>query len=198
MARGDKWKLKSWYSVISPKLFDEKKIGDVIALEEAHLLNRVVTVNLGELTGEVPHAYTNLCFRIGEVKGKTAYTYLIGHTFIRTYLRTLIRRGMSLIDDVLKVRTKDGKELYVKSIIVTASKVSTDTRIALRKEAEKIVSDTAANLDYDSFMQSVLFKKLSSQIYNNIKKIAPIKRVEITKTELIEKKFKASSAAKAS
>ena len=190
MVKSDKFKLKSWYSVMAPKIFDEKKIGDVIGLEDANVLDRIIVTNLTELTGEMPHSYTRIHLRVVDIKGKTAYTALVGHELLRSYLRTLVRRRMSLVDDVVKVRTRDGVEVAVKTAIVASNKISQSTRVALRKIAETVIREKASKADYDSFMQEVLFRKLSSAVYGKVKLVVPIKRVEIIKTELIESKKK--------
>ncbi len=195
MARAEKWKFKSWYSVIAPKIFDERKIGDVLALEDANVMDRIVIANLGELTGELPHGYTRVHLKVKEIKGKTAYTALVGHELIRSYLRTIVRRRMSLVDDVVVVQTKDGINTSVKSAVVTANKISGATRIAIRKVVEEFLREAAAKKTYDQLMQEVLFKKLSSEIYKKVKVIAPIKRVEIIKTEVVESKKKGNAVA---
>ncbi|MCX8200327.1 MAG: 30S ribosomal protein S3ae [Candidatus Micrarchaeota archaeon] len=195
MAKSDKFKLKSWYGVVAPAIFDEKKIGDIVGFDDESVLGRVIIANLAELTGEMPHSYTRINLKVKDIKGKTAYTRLIGHELLRSYLRTIVRRRMSLVDDVVKVRTKDGVDVAVKTAIVTANRVSQPTRVMLRKIAEEIIRDKASKSDYDSFMQEVLFRKLASAIYTKVKVIVPIKRVEIIKTELIEQKKKAEKGA---
>lgn len=186
MARADKWKLKSWYSVISPKIFEEKKIGDIAGLDDGSIINRKIITNLGMITGQMPHGYTIVKFRINEIKGKTAYTKLIGHELLRSYLRTLARRRMSLIDDIVKMKTKDGVEVVVKYVIVTQNKVSASNKAVIRKAAKQLVAGKGSKEDFDSFMQLILFRKLSSQLYNKVKEILPIKRVEIIKSEVAE------------
>lgn len=195
MAKSDKFKLKSWYSVMAPKLFEEKKIGEVIGLEDANVIGRIIVTNLGELTGEMPHSYTRLHLRVKDIKGKAAYTSLVGHELLRSYLRTIVRRRMSLVDDVVKVKTKDGIDVAVKTAIVVSTKASQPVRVALRKIAEDVIRDKASKSDYETFMQDVLFRKLSSAIYGKVKALAPIKRVEIIKTELIEAKKKSEKVA---
>jgi len=194
MVKSDKFKLKSWYGVMAPKIFDERKIGDVIGLEDADIMNRIIVANLSELTGEMPHSYTRIHLKVKDIKGKTAYTSLIGHELLRSYLRTLVRRRMSLVDDVIKVKTKDGIDIAVKTAIVTANKISRSKRVTLRKIAEEIIREKAAKSDFDTFMQDVLFRKLSTAVYNKIKTLVPIKRVEIIKTEIIETKKKSKKA----
>lgn len=186
MARADKFKLKSWYSVLAPKLFDEKKVGDVLGIDDASIMNRIINTNLSELSGEMQHGYTRVNFRVNEIKGKTAYTNFIGHELIRSYIKTLARRSMSLVDNVVKVTTKDNVTLSVKTAIITSNKISRSMQTLLRKEAENIIVEHAKKHDFDTFMQEILYKKLSTEIYKKSKEFVPIKRVEIIKTEVQE------------
>ena len=186
MARADKFKLKSWYSILAPKMFDEKKIGDVLGIDDASVMNRVLNVNLSELSGEMQHGYTKVNFRVNEIKGKTAYTNFIGHELIRSYIKTLARRGMSLVDNVIMVTTKDDVKISVKTAIITSNKISRAMRTNLRHATEEVILEHAKKHDFETFMQEVLYKKLSTDIYKKNKEFVPIKRVEIIKTEVQE------------
>jgi small subunit ribosomal protein S3Ae len=186
MARADKFKLKSWYSVLAPKMFDEKKIGDILGMDDSSVMNRIINTNLSELSGEMQHGYTRVNFRVNDVKGKTAYTSFIGHELIKSYIKTLARRSMSLVDNVVKVTTKDNVTLSVKTAIITTNKISRSMKTILRKEAENIIVEHAKKHDFEGFMQEVLYKKLSTEIYKKSKELVPIKRVEVIKTEVKE------------
>jgi small subunit ribosomal protein S3Ae len=186
MARGDKFKLKSWYSILSPKMFDEKKIGDIVGMDDKSVMHRIINTNLSELSGEMQHGYTRVNFRIYDIKGKTAYTNFIGHELIRSYVKTLARRNMSLVDNVVKVNTKDNVTVAVKTAIITSNRISRTMKSILRKEAEKIIRAHAKTRDFDEFIQEILYKKLSTEIYKRSKEYVPIKRVEVIKTEVKE------------
>jgi len=186
MARADKFKLKSWYSVLAPKMFDEKKIGDVLGIDDASVMNRILNINLSELSGEMQHGYTKVNFRVNEIKGKTAYTNFIGHELIRSYIKTLARRGMSLVDNVIVVTTKDNVNISVKTAIITSNKISRAMRTNLRHATEEVILEHAKKHDFETFMQEVLYKKISTDIYKKNKEFVPIKRVEIIKTEVQE------------
>jgi small subunit ribosomal protein S3Ae len=186
MARADKFKLKSWYSVLAPKMFDEKKVGEILGMDDASVMHRIINTNLSELSGEMQHGYTRVNFRIHDVKGKTAYTNFVGHELIRSYIKTLARRNMSLVDNVVKVNTKDNVKVSVKTAIITTNRISRTMKSILRKEAEKIIIAHAKIHDFDTFMQEILYKKLSTEIYKRSKEYVPIKRVEVIKTEVEE------------
>src|SRR3989338_1027926 len=114
----DKWKMKSWYSIIAPEMFDSREIGQLVSSDEANLLNRIVKVGLGDLLGSFSQstAYTSLFFRVKEVKGKSAHTAFIRHELVPGYVRTLARRRRSVINQVDDVTTRDGVRVRVKVI----------------------------------------------------------------------------------
>jgi len=182
----DTWKKKQWYAVNAPQSFDGKHIANVVAVEDKLLKNRIVRVSLSELTGDMSQAYTLLNFRITDVKGKTAYTTMIGHELSRSYLRTLVRRRRHVIGEVVDVITKDDKALRIKLSIFTGTKVSTPVRRAIRNAVKKEALRLALATDLDRLVQELIFGKFASKIYNSIHKIAPIRRVEVRKSELKE------------
>jgi len=182
----DKWKTKVWYSVIAPDMFENKEIGQVPADDDAKLKDRIIRVSLGDITGDMTQAYTMLMFRVSEVKGKTAFTKLIGHELSPSYLRSLVRRRRDVIHDVMDVETKDGVKIRVKSSLYTARKASSPAKTAVRNAARVEVTARAKEMDFQTFEQEIIFGKFSSRIYKAVKRILPIKRVEVRKTEVKE------------
>ncbi|MFH0818189.1 MAG: 30S ribosomal protein S3ae [Candidatus Micrarchaeota archaeon] len=180
----DKWKTKSWYTIYAPEMFEGREIGKVPSSEDKDLVSRIIRVSLAEITGDLSQSYAAVCFRIISVKGKTAQTKMLGHELSRGYLKTLVRRGRSVVAIVQDVTTKDGVALRVKGVLFTARRVSTPVSKALRAEALAEVIERSKEMSFSQMEQEMIFGKFSSRIFNRIKKIAPIKRVEIRKTEV--------------
>ena len=184
----DKWKTKTWYTLIAPEVFESREIGQVVSSDEPNLINRKIKIGLGEITGSFSQstAYTMLNFRIKEVKGKSAFTKFVGHALAPGYIRTLGRRRRSIMNQVDDVVTRDGVTIRVKTICISGLKVSEAVRADVRKTISMAIRDIAKNTDFSNFVQDMIFNKLSSKLYNSIKKIGPMKRVEIRKSELKE------------
>ena len=182
----DKWKTKTWYSVLAPEMFESKEIAQVPADEDSKLADRKISVSLAEITGDRMHTYTNLHFRVSEVKGKTAFTKLIGHDLSPSYLRSLVRRKRDVINDVLDVTTSDGVGVRVKISIYTARKTSGPARTAVRRVMREEIIARSKEMDFSTFVQEIVFGKFSSRIYKGVKKIIPVKRIEVRKTEVRE------------
>ncbi len=182
----DNWKSKSWYYLISPKFLGEVKVAEIPASDEEHLLNRIIALPLKEITHDLSHMYTTVRLRVEAIKDKNAYTKFIGHSASREYLSTLGRRNRDVLRVVLTSESKDNVKFTVKMVVVTATSCSASqkksVRNAARKELARIVSETR----FGDFIQGLLYNKIAPQIHGAVKKIAPIYRVELYKTELYE------------
>ncbi len=184
----DKWKLKKWYSVISPPVFEEKEIAEILSADESNLKNRILRIGLTDIMRSTsPNSFfTYLKFRITHIKGKNAYTKLIGHELAQSYIKTLVRRRRTAIHVVEDVKTKDGKNLRIKLVIITGVKVGTPIKAGVRKFVIDEVKKISSEQTYDKLMQEIIFGKLSIMLFTRLKKVAPMKRVEVRKTELKE------------
>lgn len=184
----DKWKLKSWYTIKAPEIFDGKEIGQLVSTEEETLPNRVVKTGLGELTGSFSggSAFTTVRFRVTGVTGKTLSTKFIGHELSPSYIKTLLRRRRSIIYCVDDAIAADGAVLRIKAVAVTAFKVSESTRKDLRRAVSDAVKACAKELNISMLAQEVLFGKFAAKVFTKVKHITPLRRLEIRKSELKE------------
>ncbi|NYZ76978.1 hypothetical protein H0O02_01540 [Candidatus Micrarchaeota archaeon] len=182
----DKWKMKKWYTVTAPAMFDSRELCEIISSDDKNVTNRIIKRSLMELgigMSSQMSMFTNLKFRITDVKGTVAGTALIGHEVSPSYLKTFARRGKSLIHEVIGVKTKDGAEVRLKIIAVSDSKVSENTRRNLRKAIHEETKKNAEGLKFDELMQEVVYGRFSSKLFNRLKQITKMKRVEIRKSE---------------
>jgi small subunit ribosomal protein S3Ae len=56
---------------------------------------------------------------------------------------------------------------------------------AVRSGMRDVVEGRAAERTFDQFVQEVVLGKLASDIYKVVKKICPVKRVEVRKTKVL-------------
>ena len=184
----DKRKMKSWYTLVAPEIFDSKEMGQVVSSDEANLINRKVKIGLGDMLDSFSQstAYTAMYFRIKEVRGKSAITAFIGHELVPGYVSTLARRRRSVMNQVDDVVTKDGVGVRIKMICVSGLKVSEGVRADVSKGISQTVRALASQMDFQTLAQEMVFGKLSAKLYASVKKMGPIKRVEIRKSEVKE------------
>ncbi|MGA2768403.1 MAG: 30S ribosomal protein S3ae [Candidatus Bathyarchaeia archaeon] len=181
----DKWRSKLWYLVMAPPYFGSVELGGIPADEPQKLIGRVVDSTLYDITNDFAHQYLKMRFQITEIDGKTAKTMFKGHEYSRDYLRSLVRRRTTKVDGLFKVTTKDGYVLRVAVSAFTLSRIKTSQEKILRTIMDKIVKQKAQVLTMDQLAQEIVLGKIASDIYNEAKRIAPLRHVGIRGSKVI-------------
>ncbi|MCD6445775.1 30S ribosomal protein S3ae [Candidatus Bathyarchaeota archaeon] len=181
----DKWRGKSWYTVVAPSYFGNAELGMVPSDEPEKLIGRVIESTLYDITNDFAHQYLKIYFQVTNVDGKTAHTVFKGHEYSRDYLRSLVRRRTTKVDGIFNVTTKDGFKLRVSICAFTLSRIKTSQEAAIRSIMRKIIKEKASNLTLDEFAQEMVLGKIASDIYNEAKKIVPLRHVGVRKSKLL-------------
>jgi len=181
----DKWRSKDWYSIVAPSYFGGTDLGSIPAEESASLVGRVVDSTLYELTNDFAHQYLKMYFQVSNIEGKTAQTIFKGHEYSRDYLRSLVRRRTTRIDTLVNITTKDGYQLRLAVCAFTLSRIRTTQEHAIRALMKRIVEEKAKELSFDQYVQEIVLGKIASDIYNQAKKVSPLRHVGIRKSKLV-------------
>ncbi len=181
----DKWRSKTWYAVMAPPYFGNVELGAVPSDDPAKLVGRVVDSTLYDITNDFSHQYLKLHFQVTGVEGKTAHTMFKGHEYSRDYLRSLVRRRTTKVDGLFNVTTKDGYVMRVAVSAFTLSRIKTSQERVIRVIMTKIIREKAAALAMDQFAQEIVLGKIASDIYNEAKKIAPLRHVGIRNSKVM-------------
>ena len=181
----DKWRSKDWFSIVAPKYFGSTELGSVPADEPSKLVGRVVDATLYDLTNDFAHQYLKMFFQVSDVEGKVARTVFKGHEYSRDYLRSLVRRKTTRIDTLQDITTNDGYQLRLAVCAFTLTRIRTTQEQAIRAVMRRIVEEKTKALSFDQFVQEVVLGKIASDIYNEAKKVAPMRHVGIRKSKLV-------------
>lgn len=187
----DKWKSKLCFRVFSPKSFGFFEVGEFWSESADRLKKRVIEVPLDAITGDFSQSHIKLYFQVIDVEGDKAYTIFKGHDMTRDYLRSLIRRGCSRVEGVFNATTSDGYRVQVAILALTRRRSKTSQRKVIRRLMGEIVEDKSRRLDFNAFIQEAVLSKVASDIYNEAKKIYPLRKIEVTKSKLLEAPEKA-------
>jgi small subunit ribosomal protein S3Ae len=171
--------------VMAPPYFGNVELGAVPADEPEKLVGRVIDSTLYDITSDFAHQYLKMYFQITGIEGKTAKTTFKGHEYSRDYLRSLVRRRTTKVDAMFSVTTKDGYKLQVAVSAFTLSRIKTSQEKLIRMIMEKIIMEKASTLTMDQFAQEIVLGKIASDIYNDAKKVAPLRHVGIRKSKLV-------------
>ena len=191
MARGrtkrkvDTWKIKRWFDIYAPKMFNEIKIGETVASDPDRLIGRVVEVTLKDLTGDFTKQYIKLRFQIDEVKGDKAYTKFKGLLLSREYMRSQIRRKTTRVEGIFDAVTKSGEKLRVRTIAIARGRSQTSQERAIRKAMVEVVKKRIENSTLEEFIEQVLNGSISKEMHEVAHKICPLKNVDIRKIKVL-------------
>jgi len=180
----DKWRDKKWYKVVSPPYFGGVELGTVPADDPSKLVGRIVDGTLYDITNDFAHQYLKLYFRVEDVEGKTARTVFKGHEYSRDFLRSLVRRRTTRVDGIFNVSTKDSYGLMLAVSVFTLSRIKTSQEQEIRTIMSEIVKEKSSSLTFDQFVQELVLGKIASDIYNDAKKISPLRHVGVRKSKL--------------
>jgi small subunit ribosomal protein S3Ae len=180
----DKLRDKTWYKIVAPPYFGAIELQETPANTPEQILGRTIETTLYEVTNDITHQSTHLKLIIEKTEGDKAITGFKGHELARDYLRSLIRRGTSRIDGIVNVITKDGRPLRVAVTAFTTSRAKTTQEMGVRRVMHSVVRARSAELNFDEFVQQMVLGKIASDVYNESKKITPLRKIEVRKSKL--------------
>ncbi len=177
------WKDKKTYTIIAPKIFNFQEVGTTFGNDSKSLLGRTVELSLSRLVGDKSKQPINVSFEIEKVEENKAKTKVRGISLDPRYVRSKVKKGTDKVECVTNLNLPPSK-LWMKVIVITHQATQTSKIKIISAKVSKILKrHEKSNLD--DFFQSVLFGKLGTGIYREVKKIVPIKRVEIEKVKVL-------------
>nr|NIO37638.1 30S ribosomal protein S3ae [Candidatus Bathyarchaeota archaeon] len=99
--------------------------------------------------------------------------------------RSLVRRRTTKVEGLFNITTKDGYRVLMAVCAFTLSRIRTSQERAIRTLMETIVKEKASTLTLDQYAQEMVLGKIASDIYNEAKKIAPLRHVGVRKSKLL-------------
>lgn len=182
----DKWREKKWVTVLAPSAFNNVPIAYIPITNDVSAIGRVVEVTLFDIVkGDPSQHQFKLYFQINKVEGETATTIFKRYEYAKEFLRSLVRRGSSLINFIGDYKTKDGNIFRIKVIALTQKKLNTSRKHAIRLIVRDVMSKTIPEMTIEQFIQATTFGKINSDIMAAIKKIIHVRHVGIEKAKII-------------
>ena len=181
----DKWRVKEWYSVYTPSYFGEQNVAQIPVEEPKKLIGRVVETTLYDITSDFSHQSTKLYFLVVSVTGDRSETILKSHEYSTDYLRSLVRRGSTRIDGIFTARTTDNYLTRVYIVAFSHGRIKGSQEHAVRQVMGKVVAEKASKLSYSQICHEMVLGKMGSDVYNEAKKICPLRHVGVRKSKLL-------------
>lgn len=177
---------KVWYKIISPKVFGQKELGEAYLTSPQVAVGRTLKVNLKDLTGNVKDQNSYAVFRIVKLIGTQLHSASIGYEMTSSYVKRMVRKNADRLDDYIACTTQDGKNVIIKTVMITHSKTHRSTQAQLRKLLATLLQEETSKGDFDSFVGSVASYKVQSGLKKRLNKIYPLKEVALRSIVLTE------------
>ncbi|NOJ27614.1 MAG: 30S ribosomal protein S3ae [Nitrososphaera sp.] len=198
----DKWRDKQWVIVNKPSGFEPPGAVNYIPVTDAdQAKGRVIENTLHDMMKGNPEQTMDqhqikVFVQIENINDGTATTRFKGHEYAKEFLRSLIRRGSSMITFVHDYKTVDGHVFRVAVTAFTQRRVNASKKHEIRMIAHRILADRISKMTVDQFVQEATGGKtgdipretnsvLGAEILAEAKKIANIRHIGIKKTKLI-------------
>lgn len=181
----DKWRTKEWYSVYTPDYFGEQNVAGIPVEEPKKLIGRVVETTLYDITNDFSHQSIKLYFLVVAINGDRAETILKSHEYSTDYLRSLVRRGSTRIDGIFTANTIDKYLTRVYIVGFSHGRVNGSQEHGIRQVMGKIVAEKASKLTYSQLCHEMVLGKMGSDVYNEAKKVCPLRHIGVRKSKLL-------------
>jgi small subunit ribosomal protein S3Ae len=182
----DKWKDKKWIIVNAPSAFGGNAINYVPISDIDNSKGRVIENTLYDIYKQDPNQHQIKVFlQIDKVTTATASTIFIGHEYAKEYLRSLVRRGSSMITFIKNYTTIDGYTFRISIVTFTQRRINTSAKHEIRLFIDKMLNEKILQLPLDQFIQEVTLGGLSKELLVEAKKISFIRHLGIKKSKLI-------------
>lgn len=180
----DKWRAKEWYKLFAPEMFSNMQLGETPADSADGVLGRITEATVQDLTGDFSKMHIKIKFKVHDVRGLDAHTMFDGHDLTSDYVRRLTRRKRTKTDAVVDVRTKDGWEIRVKPMAVSEQRIQASQETAIRRIMDEEIRRVASGVTIGELVRMLIMGDLSKAVSEASRKIVPIKRIEIRKSEV--------------
>ncbi len=180
------FKDKKWYTCKTPKSFNYKEIGDIIGFEN-NVMNRTTEILLYDITNDFSDISLKLRFKVVDINNEsnTCNTIFTGHQYTNDYVRSLIGRGSSKVQNILNLTTKDGWVYRLTVICTTIKRARSSQQILIRKIITEILKEFARSLNHEKFITGMIYGEFAKQIQRVAKTIYPLSNSTVIKSKII-------------
>jgi small subunit ribosomal protein S3Ae len=185
----DKWRDKQWIVVNAPSAFGGGALNYIPITDPVQAQGRVIENTMYDIMKQDPTQHqTKVFVQIDKINDGVASTIFKGHEYAKEFLRSLIRRGSSMITFMHDYTTMDGYTFRVAVVAFSQRRLNSSKKHDIRMISHRILSSKIPKLTVDQFVQEATMGKMSADILVEAKKVASIRHIGIKKTKLISTK----------
>lgn len=179
-----KVKKKVWCKVYAPAIFGKKEIGESYLTSPEVAVGRRMEVNLRELTGIPRDQHASVFFEITDVKATSLQTKTVGYKLGSAFVKRLVRKNTTRIDDFLRLNTKSGSVITVKPLVIAFGRNQKSVGTEIRAQLKVFLEEAASKVDFETFIQQIVNGKMLPGLKKKLHKVSPVREVSLRAVEL--------------
>jgi len=174
-----KKKKKIWIPIYASDKFNNAEIGESLVEDVNFLLNKTISVNGANLTGDLKKQNVKLVFFVDEIRDNRAISKVVGYEMVSSFIRRIVRKARSKVEDSLILTTQDNVKVRIKPLILTKTETKSSILKAIRRAMIEFLNDLFKKTDYEDILLQLINHSLQFNLKASIKKIYPIGLAEI-------------------
>ena len=187
-----KQKKKKWCPIMAPENFGNRIIGESLLDDASQLMNRCITANIMQLTGDMKKQNISIMFKVNDVKEGKGLTIPIKFEISQSSIRRLAKREKDKLSDSFVVKTADNKLVRIKPIMITNNMTKGSVKAALIRNTRAICKEFVNKLTFDTLINDLVNGKFQKEVKEVLHKTYPLRVFDIRLVQLETKKKKES------
>ena len=181
---------KKWLPIKASKFFNHEFLGECYIPGPDHLLGRTIAANLANLTGDIRQQSVTLKFLVTSLDGEAGIAEVVSCEMAPSSIRRIVRRGSDRIDESFVCEAENGQKVRIKPMIITKASANSGIHRLLRKALVSSLVKYVKNHTFESLINEVITSKLQTTVKSELRKLYPLKAVEVTVLEIVHKEKK--------
>ncbi len=174
-----KKKKKKWVTIYASSVFNNINIGETLVVEQNEALGKTLEVNLADLTNDIKKQNILLTFAANKIQDQKVVCHIIGYELSPSYVKRVIKRARSKIEDSFLCFTKDEVKVRLKPVILTRSKAKGSILTLLRHKSRDYFVNNVKKQSYDEILSDIMSHNLQKGLKEELKKIYPVSLTEL-------------------
>lgn len=181
-----KKKKKVWIQIEAPELFSNVSLGETLVSDKESVINKSLTLNQGTFTNDIKKQNLLVKFKVDSLVDNKAKTKVSGLELTGSYIKRLVRRGKSKIEDSFIIVTQDGKKARIKPVLITNMLANKSILSKIRNNTKDKITELAKTKSFEDLFSLIVRGNVQKDLKSELSKVYPLRYVDIKKFNLIK------------
>ncbi len=179
-------KKKEWVPLYAPETLKRAFLGDTLIKEDKEIEGKNITLNMATAVGDMKKQHLELTFKVVSFVDNKGHTEITGTSLTSSYVKRMVRKGKTKVEDSFLAKTSDNKTLRVKPIIITHSKTTNSIASKMRVKARELLTELVSKKQASEVFDLVVNNKVQKDLKDKLSKVYPVRYADAGKIILLD------------